>query len=482
VNVASRLCDAARGGEILVVEPFLAELSAPVDAVALGPRVFKGLSAPLEVYAIRGIRAADEAAAPATGGAAAKAAGAATAAVLALLAAASPLGAQQLPTLQELGVGWASADGAWQVTPSGRLEVEGFIPGDAPAWLIPTTRPFVAPRASLLVDVFAGQRVHGAVELRADRGEAPADRPLRVRVEQAWLRLSPIAGADLSLQAGKFLTPFGGWTQRHASLAADPFIRPPLPYDYRTMVSTTFVPGGTAGFVDWKDDPAFFRPIGAPPVWNAPYQVGVMAAGSWKRLSARAAVMNSAPSSEPSEWNALGAGEHGPSYVAHVGVRVMPELSVGVSYDRGGYLVDDPVGNALPPGEGVDHYFQELWGFEAAFARGPVEVRAELILDTWDVPNVPEYPRDVSYYAEAKVKLSAGLFAAARYSGIRFNRIGDGPGPDVAWDYPVDRVQLAAGYRLSRTTELRAEYMLNATAAPPDAGDDLLSVRWSWSF
>ena len=481
VNVASRLCDAAAGGEILVVEPFLRELTIAVDAVSLGPRAFKGLSAPLEVYAIRGIPGGGDAS-PSGGGPAAKAVGAATAVVLALLAAAAPLSAQNLPTLQELGVRWSSADGTWQVAPSGRLEVEGFVPGDAPAWLIPTTRPFVAPRASLLLDLFAGQKVSGTVELRADRGEAPADRPLQLRVEQAWLRLSPFAGHDLSLQAGKLLTPFGGWTQRHASLSADPFIRPPLPYDYRTMICANFLPAAAAGFVTWKEDPAFFRPMGAPPVWNAPYQAGVMAAGGWRSVSVRAAVLNSAPSSEPHEWNAIGFGDHGPSWVAHVGVQVMPELSLGASYDRGGYLIDHPAGAPLPAGQEVSHYFQELWGLEAAFARGPVEARAELIYDTWDVPNVEEYPRDLSWYAEAKVKLSPGLFAAARYSGIRFNRLDGGGAAQVEWDYPVDRVQIAGGYRLSRTTEVRAEYMLNATDAPPHENDDLFSVRWSWTF
>jgi len=340
----------------------------------------------------------------------------------------------------------------------------------------------VAPRASLLVDVFAGQRANALVEVRADRGEAPADRPLQLRVEQAWLRLSPLPGHDVSLQAGKFVTPFGGWPQRHASLAADPFIRPPLPYDYRTMICANFLPASGAGFVTWKDAPDFFRPMGAPPVWNAPYQVGAMVAGGWKGVSGRAAVMNSAPSSEPHEWNSLGTGKHGPSYVAHLGVQLVPELSVGASYDRGGYLIDAPGGAPLPAGEAIDHFFQELWGLEAAFARGPVEARAELIRDSWDVPNVPEYPRDVSWYGEAKVKLSPGLFAAARYSGIRFSRLADGAGNEVPWDYAVDRVQLAAGYRLSRTTEVRAEYMLNSTDAPPHVGNDLFSVRWSWSF
>lgn len=489
VNVASRLCDQAAPGQILVVEPFLAELGTAVEAEPLGPRTFKGISAPLQVYTIHALRetpagddagADSSAASPAS--AAATVAGVVLAAALAL-GGAAPVHAQNLPTLEELGIGWTSPDGSLQVTPSGRVEVEGFVPGDQYRGLIDAHDAFANLRASLFVDVFAGQRVFGSVELRADRGEAPADRPLRGRVEQAYLRVTPLASANLSLQAGKFVSPFGGWPQRHASLAQEAFIRPPLPYDYRTVVSTTAITAGPAGFQTWKDRPEMFRPLGAPPVWAAPYQVGAMVAGGWKALSARAAVMNSAPSSEPREWNTIGAGEHGPSYIAHAEVKVLPELRLGVSYDRGSYLQDQTTLNPLPAGEGVDHFKQVLWGFEGTFARGPVEARGELLLDTWDVPNLPApYPRDVSFYLESKVKLTAGLFAAARYSGIRFDRIDDGAGGQARWDYPVDRLQLAAGYRLGRSTEIRAEYMLNSTDAPPAGSDDLFAVRWTWSF
>ncbi|HET7234253.1 MAG TPA: adenylate/guanylate cyclase domain-containing protein [Longimicrobium sp.] len=501
VNIASRLCDQAAGGQILVVEPFLGELGTAVDAEPLGPRAFKGISHPLQVYTIRGIRetpAADDGeptdaasagpgitasapSAPSAGPSAARVAGIVLAAALAL-GGASSARAQNLPTFEELGIGWSSKNGFLQVTPSGRIEVEGYLPGEHYRGLIEQHDAFANLRASLFVDVFAGERVLGSVELRADRGEAPGDRPLRGRVEQAYLRVTPFTSTNLSLQAGKFVSPFGGWPQRHASWAQEAFIRPPLPYDYRTVVSTTAITIGPAGFLTWKDKPEIFRGIGAPPVWAAPYQVGAMVAGGWKALSARAAVMNSAPSSEPGEWNTFGAGEHGPSYVAHAEVKVIPELRVGVSYDRGSYLQDQTTLNPLPAGEDVDHFDQTLWGFEATFARGPVEARGELLLDTWDVPNVPDYPRDMSFYLESKVKLTPGLFAAARYSGIRFDKIDNGSGTQVRWDYPVDRLQLAAGYRLGRTTEIRAEYMLNSTDAPPLGSDDLFAVRWSWSF
>jgi hypothetical protein len=485
VNVASRLCDVARGGEILVVEPFLRELRAGVDAAPLGPRMFKGVSKPLEVYSIRGLREDGEPSAGESRASSglAKTAGAAAMALLGLVASAAGAKAQHLPTLADYGVSWTSKNGFWQITPSGRLDLEGYLPGDAPAWLVPTTHPFVAGRASLYVDMFAGQRVYGLVELRADRGEAPADRPVETRVEQAYVRVTPIPKANLSVEAGKFVTPFGNWPQRHHS-AADPFIRPPLPYDYRTMISPTIVPGTAAGFASWKDNPGFWRPIGAPIVWEAPYQFGAMAMGGWKTLGFRVGWVNSAPSSEPSQWGLDLHQRHAYSFIAHGAWQVTPELKLGVSYDRGPYLQDRLKGAPLPADENsINDFDQKIWGFEGTFARGPVELRSEVLLDTWDVPHVEDpYPRDVSFYGEGKVKLTPGLYAAARYSGVRFNKVNVGGGAMERWDYPIDRVQVAAGYRLSRNTDVRAEYMINSTDAPPSGNDNLFSVRWTWQF
>ena len=505
VNLAARLCGDAAPGEILATGAVLDAARAGFDAVPLGPRAFKGLSVPIPVFSIQGI-ASDDPSSPSdsastvstsidresTAGTSAEpaslespspspAAGIATVLAVALLAGASPATAQALPTFEELGIGWTSADGTFQVTPSGRLDLELFAPGEVPVGLIPETGPFVGGRVSLFLDLLAGRHLQGSIELRADRGEAPRDDGIETRIEQAFVRVIPSARVDLAIQAGKFVSPFGGYPQRHHT-AADPFIRPPLPYDHRTMVTTKIVPGRAARWLQWKDEPETFRAIGAPPVWGVPYQVGAMVSGGWRGVSGRVALMNGAPSSEPEEWNDVFQAGHGPSWVAHLGVRIAPELRVGVSYDVGAFLVDEPE-NGVPAGRRVSDYTQEIWGFEAAFARGPVEARGEVLLDRWEVPNVPEDARDVSYYVETKVKLSAGLFAAARYGAIHFNEIAPAPDAEaVAWDYDARRVQFGAGYRLSRATELRAEYLLTLTDAPPEGNDDLFAIRWSYAF
>jgi hypothetical protein len=318
----------------------------------------------------------------------------------------------------------------------------------------------VVPRLSIFTDIFLGSHLYAFAEGRADRGEAPAPRPLQARLEQAFVRWTPLAGRDLGLQAGKFVTPFGAYAQRHHT-AADPFIRPPLPYEYRTVICAGIAPGSAAGFLTWRDKPDPFRPIGAPVVWGVPYQAGVMVLGSLHGVAARVALMNSAPSSPPPSWNPDFGAHQYPSVVAALGVQVAPELRVGVSYDRGPYLRSEVLGPL------------------------PEQMHAEAFIDRWEVPNVQAYPRDYSYYLEGRVQLGARTFAAARYAAIRFNEISNGSptaASSLPWDYDAERVELAGGFHTGRNTELRAEYLFNLGGQPHVGSSDLLSVQWSYDF
>jgi hypothetical protein len=355
--------------------------------------------------------------------------------------------------------------------------VMGFVPADAPAWLIEETSPFVAGRASGIIDVFAGSHLYGFLELRADRGEIPGSGDIELRIEQAFVRATPFKTNDASLQVGRFTAPFGNWPQRHHS-EADPFIRPPLSYDYRTLVSTHLLPGGNDGFLDWKSDPDRFRPAGAPPVWAAPYQLGAMLLGTIGKASWRVAAMNGAPSTEPNVWNELPSLDD-LNYVAHVAYQFSPALRLGVSYSNGSYLDADSLAS-LPSGQSRSDFAQRLAGVEAMFARGRVELRGEFVHDTWNVVRVAEPAVDVSWYLESKLKLAAGLFAAARIGAIHFNELPRANGTLTPWDYDVQRLQLGAGYRITEALDVRAELMLNRMDGPIDPGDDLLSVQGTW--
>lgn len=461
VNLTARLCSAAAPSQILISGDTLEQVKQFVEVRALGSREMKGISRAVEIYEVIGLRD-DVAATPAR-------MGTITGLLAALLCSATtPVHAQR--TLE-----W----GRLQVQPSARVDVLGFLPDSAPAWLIPETGAFLAGRASGFFDIFYGRHLYGLAEVRLDRGEAPSNGSLQIRIEQAFVRVTPSQHADVSIQAGRFVSPFGNYTQRHHSVA-DPLIRPPLMYDYRTVISARIIPGNNNAFINWKDSPGIFRPNGLPPVWAAPYQLGAMILGTYRKASYRLAAINGAPSAEPRTWN-VWPGEAGViNYVAHVGLQLTPELRVGSSLSHGSYL-EENAQPLLPPGQSISDYHQRMLGIEAVLSRGFVELRGEVIHDKWDVARVRDDPVDFSYYGEAKVKVAAGAFVSGRYSAIGFNELARDGGQLSPWDYDIRRWQFGAAYRLWEPFEVRGELMLNHTNGPVEPRDNLFSLQASWT-
>ncbi|HEX6308030.1 MAG TPA: adenylate/guanylate cyclase domain-containing protein, partial [Longimicrobiales bacterium] len=251
VNLAKRLCSSAGAGRVVLTESTWKRVqragAGNVRAQALGPRSFKGFARPIAVVAVERVERA------VSTGVRRRVAALLLAGLLAA-GARAPLHAQSggLPTLEDLGLRYSSASGAVQLGLSGRVDLEGYMPEDEPTWLIPATNAFVAGRARLFADLFIGERVYGLAELRADRGHAPDAAPVDARVEQAFLRVRPFARPAVMLQAGKFASPFGAYAARHHT-DQDPLIRPPLPYDQRTLAAPRVLPGGLDGFLGWKD-------------------------------------------------------------------------------------------------------------------------------------------------------------------------------------------------------------------------------------
>jgi class 3 adenylate cyclase len=477
VNVASRLCAAAAPGQILISRSTWELVAHGVEADPLEPRELKGLSGRTELWSVRSLAPAG------------RAAGIIGAAALCLLLALPlPLARAASPD-----AGWtftpsdrclvaSSPGGGIQASFSGRLSLEGYLLDEAPPGLIRADGSFASLRASLLADLFVGDRLYGMLELRADTGDAPSDEGLGGRVEQAFLRLTPFPGHDLHLQYGRFVSPFGAWPQRHDS-SADPFIRPPLPYDYRTMICAGLIPRSNDGFIYWRFHPEVFRPKGAPPVWAAPYQVGLMAHGGTGPFSFRAALMDGAPSSEPGEWNRRLGEVYDPSWVLHAGWRPHPAVSLGLSYNQGPYMLHDAMGT-WPSGTDVDSWLQKIWGVNAELVWGRTQVRAEAFHDLWQVPNLREDAIDLSWFVEVSHRFLPGLHAALRYGRIEFNRLAVmGEGTREEWDFPVERWQAALGYRIDRYWEIRAEYLRNRTGGElPDPRDNLLSLQLRWGY
>jgi len=484
VNIASRLCSQAGPSEILISGDTYHQVAEAVEARSFKPRSIKGLSKAIKVFKVeklkspandtpKPVKKSPRSLNPIMG-----------LILLLLLGIFSNLPASRefLPGNHSFSPGWhyVSKGGGFQADIGGRLELSGYLPQSEPSWLIDETGPFFSGRLSLFTDIFLGSRLYGLVEFRVDRGEVHSNGPIKTRIQQGFLRYTFLSSRRLHLQLGKFVSPFGEYSQRHHT-AADPFIRPPLLHEYRTMICPGFAPRFNDGFIRWKDDPDRFRPIGAPIIWATPYQPGIMLFGSIGKFDFRLAAVNSAPSSDPVQWVPDFNQGWNYSIVAHLGWRISPELTVGISFDHGPYSLES-IKEMLPPGASINDYYQEMLGLNATYTRGKIAVRMELIFDAWEVPNVIEYPRDISYYLEVKYKFLPGLFGAVRYNGIYFNKIPYSNGEKDKWDYDVQRWQLGVGYAFSRRLEVRAEYMINRTIGPYDPEDNLFALQWTWRF
>jgi hypothetical protein len=373
----------------------------------------------------------------------------------------------------------STESGSVQFGVSGRLILEGYFPGQQGSGLIVERAGFFSGRGSLFGDLYLGKHLYVTGEFRLDTGEAPQKGVLSGRLEQAFLRYKPWADRNLHIQYGKFVSPFGAYNQRH-DMPADPFIRPPVMYDYRTMVSSNFIPRSNDGFISWKYDPQTWRPRGAPPVWGNPYQVGAMAFGGFRKFDFRLALMNSAPSSEPAMWNYQIGREIHPSYVAHAGYRILPEFYFAIAYNSGPYLGESA--KASVPEAEFNSYKQKTWEAEFLFERGKTQIRGEFFHDSWYVENVMDKPVDLSGYAEIKQKILPGLYGAFRFGSIHYNEIRLSNGAREPWDFTAWRAQIAVGYLLFRNLELRTEYMSNHTAGLPDPRDNLFSLQCRIGF
>ena len=276
------------------------------------------------------------------------------------------------------------------------------------------------------------------------------------------------------VQVGRFATPFGGYAQRHRTVR-DPLVRPPLPYEHRTVMSRTVVPGSTAAFLTWKNRPDEFRGVGAPQVWDVPYQWGGMASGALGPVAFRLALMNGPPSAEPSSWD-LSGGLDQPSVVAHASVRPVAGLQIGASWDRGAYFEGDGSEQLVPEST------QEIFGLEVVFDRGPLTLRSEAFRGRWQAPGLTNDPRETSLYLEASRKLPGGFHAAVRWGAIWFGEVAAAEGDPERWDHDVHRWSVGGGYRIARNAGIKLELQTTSAAGPGDLRDDLFALQAWWEF
>jgi predicted porin len=130
-----------------------------------------------------------------------------------------------------------------------------------------------------------------------------------------------------------------------------------------------------------------------------------------------------------------------------------------------GAFLEERVRDVLPGDAAARQYRQRAFGADAEVSHGYWLVRTELVSTDWRLPALGAPPlarplRATSWLAEGRYKLAPGLYAAARYDRMFFNRV-PGTAGSISWDASLWRVEAGGGYSVRRNVMLKASYQYN---------------------
>jgi hypothetical protein len=371
-----------------------------------------------------------------------------------------------------------SRDGLFQTELTGLLDLEGYYVDQRPPGLLFDDESFFNPRLTLFLDGRMGPHLYGFIQARLDRGFDPGEKTFEARLDEYLLRWTPLDDTRLNLQFGKFATVIGSWVQRHDSWQ-NPLITAPLPYENLTVLSDEDVPASPADLLARRSLPDK-KDSWLPVIWGPVYATGGAVFGTVGNFDYAFDLKNVAISSPPYQWDLSHSLWDYPTVSGRLGFRPTPAWNHGVSFSIGPYLSSEAA-DQLPSGKHIDDYNQTTLDYDVSYARHHWQWWAEVFLTRFDVPNVGKAD-SLSYYVEAKYKITAGLYAAARWNQQIFGTINDGVGGEQTWDNNMLRVDAALGYRFTRHLQTKLQYSFGHRNSSLQQGEQLLAAQATVKF
>jgi|ERR1043166_8630099 hypothetical protein len=361
---------------------------------------------------------------------------------------------------------------------SGLLDLEGYYVDQRPPGLLFEDKSFFNPRLSLFLDTRLGTHLYSFLQARLDRGFDPGQKDFEARLDEYLLRWTPGEDSRLNLQFGKFATVVGSWVQRHDSWQ-NPLITAPLPYEHLTTISYEDLPANPEEFLA-RRRLADIKEQWLPVLWGPVYATGGSIFGTFGKFDYAFDIKNAAISSHPHSWDFSDSLWKYPTTSGRLGFRPSPAWNHGLSFSIGPYLAAETA-DELPVGKGIGDYNQVTLGYDAAYAWHRWQWWAEVFVSRFEVPNVGNAD-SVAYYIEAKYKITAGLFAAARWNQEFFGNINNGLGGEEAWDNDMLRLDLALGYRFSRHLQSKIQYSFGRRRGSLQQGEQLVAAQLTAKF
>ena len=373
----------------------------------------------------------------------------------------------------------------FQLQLSGLIDFEGyFIDQRAPA-LIETDDSFLFnPRVSLFLDAQFAQHFYFFAQARLDRGFDPSDQGAQVRLDEYFLRYTPLDRPWISLQIGKFATVVGNWVSRHYSWD-NPFINAPLPYENLTGLWDSAAPYDVDTLLYWghvgEYDTGDYsdKYLRLPIIWGPSYTSGFAVSGSIDKFDYAVEMKNSALASRPESWDVTNVGFENPTFNTRLGFRPNEMWNLGVSASAGPYLLSQAT-STLPPGRDIDDYRELLLGQDISFAWHHWQFWAEFYETRFEVPRIGNADT-FTYYLETKYKFTPQLFGAVRWNQQLFGTVRDGS-ERAQWGNNIWRVDAAVGYRFTDYLQTKVQYSFSHQDTTIQQGEQLIALQLTIKF
>ena len=372
---------------------------------------------------------------------------------------------------------FATEDASLRARLSGLLDIEGYHFGQpAPGLVFTEDHNLVNPRLSLFFDAQLGPHVYLFVQSRVDRGFDPADAPVEMRLDEYAVRWTPWDDGRFNVQAGKFATVVGKWTQRHQSWD-NPFINAPLIYENVTPIYDAEVPASPRAFLQGFTESKYdYNPV----LWGPSYGTGIAVSGSLGEFDYAFEWKNAPLSSRPSSWEpGRTEFDHG-TFNGRIGCRPNQAWNVGFSASEGAYLLDK-VEPGLPKGRSLSDSKERVLGQDISYAWHHWQLWAEVYEARFQVPGVGDADT-FGYYIEAKYKFTPQLFGALRWNQQLYDTVSDGSGGNMKWGHDIWRIDTAIGYRFTPHTQLKLQHTLQHEDRQTPAFGNMIAMQFTVRF
>jgi hypothetical protein len=361
---------------------------------------------------------------------------------------------------------------------SGTVDLEFYnFQQPAPALIDSKIDNLVNYRLTLFLDAQLGSQFYFFTQARLDRGFDPTDHGADIRLDEYALRITPWQDGRFTFQVGQFETVVGNWVPRHLSWD-NPFIDAPLVYENVTAIADKYPPFSPLDFIFSNT----YRPKYAfnPVIWGPSYATGISVSGRLGLFDYAVEMKNTSLSSRPESWLITENGFENPTFSGRVGFRPNEAWNFGLSASEGEYFRREAE-PTLPPGRDIDDYREFVLGQDVSFAWHHLQLWAEFYEARFEVPLVGDADT-FAYYVEAKYKFTPQFFGAVRWNQQLFSTISNGIGGQEHWSPDLERIDVAATYRLTTHAQLKLQYSFQHETTLPGHDNHLLATQFTVRF